>query len=174
MNMMWFLLAALASFGTGDFWASAGTPPSRRDPQPSSVTVPAVDSQTPSTTGAGGTKPSGDTGASAAGDKHKKKQSPEPRLGKSKRRKSIGKKARSQPKALVKPNLSYYGLLEQPQRYHPIPGRRRGEVPIPQVDALLHDHFQELDKNRDGTIDPLERAMGRLDIDRDLTTRQWH
>ena len=36
---------------------------------------------------------------------------------------------------------------------------------------LTHDHFQELDRNQDGAIDPVERAFGRIDMDRDLHTR---
>jgi hypothetical protein len=36
------------------------------------------------------------------------------------------------------------------------------------VGNVLHDHFQELDKNHDGAIDPIERATGRIDLDRDL------
>ena len=71
-----------------------------------------------------------------------------------------------------KADVSFYGMLEQPQRYSPHYEKgRRG--PNPNAGALLHDHFQELDKNRDGSIDPFERAVGRLDIDRDLADRQW-
>jgi hypothetical protein len=84
-----------------------------------------------------------------------------------------GKKLR--PPAIVapKPDLSYHGILEQPQRYDPSRDRRAGRAPNPQAGELLHDHFQELDKNHDGMIDPFERALGRLDIDRDLSNRQW-
>lgn len=78
------------------------------------------------------------------------------------------------PPAIVepKPNLSYHGILEQPQRYDPSRDRRTGRAPNPQAGELLHDHFQELDKNHDGMIDPFERAFSRLDIDRDLSNRQ--
>lgn len=72
-----------------------------------------------------------------------------------------------------KPGLSYHGMLEQPRRYDPGHTRRNGAVPNPLAGDVLHDHFEELDKNRDGMIDPFERALGRLDIERDLTNRQW-
>jgi hypothetical protein len=39
------------------------------------------------------------------------------------------------------------------------------------VHDLQADHFQELDRNQDGVLDPLERAVGRLDIERDLNNR---
>lgn len=74
----------------------------------------------------------------------------------------------------AKPDLSYHGILHQPQRYDPSQGHRRSAgVPNPQAGDLVYDHFQELDKNRDGLIDPVERARGRLDIDRDLANHRW-
>ena len=92
-----------------------------------------------------------------------------------------GHKARRQvPKKLVpqatvepKPDLSYMGKFQAPQRYNPSRDAGRGGPPNPQTGDVLHEHFQELDRNHDGVIDPLERASGRLDIDRDLTGRQW-
>ena len=48
---------------------------------------------------------------------------------------------------------------------------RLAGVPSPQTLDLTHDHFQELDRNQDGMIDPVERAFGRIDMDRDLHTR---
>jgi hypothetical protein len=36
---------------------------------------------------------------------------------------------------------------------------------------LTFDHFQELDRNQDGVIDPVERAFGRIDMDQDLRSR---
>ena len=92
---------------------------------------------------------------------------------KSRRHQKAGKKWR--PPAIVqpKPDLSYYGMLEQPQRYDPSRDRRAGRAPNPQAGEILHDHFQELDKNHDGMIDPFERAFGRLDMDRDVSNRQW-
>ena len=78
------------------------------------------------------------------------------------------------PKAVVQPrtDLTYYGVLEDSQRYDPRPNSRMAGVPSPQTSDLTHDHFQELDRNQDGKIDPVERAFGRIDIDRDLHTRQ--
>lgn len=89
------------------------------------------------------------------------------------RHKKVGGKWR--PPAIVqpKPDLSYYGILEQPQRYDPSRNRRAGRAPNPQASEILHDHFQELDKNHDGMIDPFERAFGRLDMDRDVSNHQW-
>ena len=72
-----------------------------------------------------------------------------------------------------KPDLSYHGILEQPQRYDPSRDRRAGRPPNPQAGEILHDHFQELDKNHDGMIDPFERAFGRLDMNRDVSNYQW-
>ena len=72
-----------------------------------------------------------------------------------------------------KPDLSYHGILEQPRRYNPSRDRRAGRAPNPQADEIQHDHFQELDKNRDGMIDPFERAFSRLDMDRDVSNHQW-
>lgn len=72
-----------------------------------------------------------------------------------------------------KPDVSYHGLLQQPQRYTPYYEHGKGGVPNPNAGALLHEHFQELDKNRDGSIDPFERVLGRLDLDRDLADHQW-
>jgi hypothetical protein len=92
---------------------------------------------------------------------------------KARRRMHAGKHRRPAATLQVKPDLSYHGMLTQPQRYEPTPSRRSGRAPNPQAGDLLHDHFQELDKNHDGLIDPLERALGRLDIDRDLTNRRW-
>ena len=77
--------------------------------------------------------------------------------------------------AVVEPkqDLSYHGILEQPQRYDPSRDRRAGRPPNPQADEILYDHFQELDKNHDGMIDPFERAFGRLDMNRDVSNYQW-
>lgn len=78
------------------------------------------------------------------------------------------------PKAVVQPrtDLTYYGVLEDSQRYDPRPNSRMAGVPSPQTSDLTHDHFQELDRNQDGKIDPVERAFGRIDMDRDLHNRQ--
>jgi hypothetical protein len=77
------------------------------------------------------------------------------------------------PKAVVQPrtDLIHYGILEDSQRYDPRPPADSPGVPHPQSLDLTHDHFQELDRNQDGKIDPVERALGRIDMDRDLHTR---
>lgn len=91
---------------------------------------------------------------------------------KSHRHMKVPKKVR--PKAAVQPStdLMYHGLLEDSQRYDPRPNYRTAGVPNPLTPDLTHDHFQELDRNRDGKIDPVERALGRLDMERDLSTHQ--
>jgi hypothetical protein len=77
------------------------------------------------------------------------------------------------PKAVVQPrtDLIHYGILENSQRYDPRPPADAAGVLHPQALDLTHDHFQELDRNQDGKIDPVERAFGRIDMDRDLHTR---
>lgn len=70
-------------------------------------------------------------------------------------------------------DLSYHGILEQPQRYDPSRNLRNGAVPNPRARDLRFDHFRELDKNRDGVIDPLEKATSRLDIERDMSNYTW-
>lgn len=85
----------------------------------------------------------------------------------------LSKKAKA--RAVVKPHadLMYHGILEDPSRYDPRHNRQTAGAPDPQTPDLTHDHFQELDRNRDGKIDPVEKAFSRLDIDRDLSTRHW-
>ncbi|MDN5943170.1 MAG: hypothetical protein L0H94_14925 [Nitrospira sp.] len=91
-----------------------------------------------------------------------------PERSKHSRRMNIHK--RVLPKAVVQPraDLMYYGMLESPQRYDPRRNHLGGSVPNPDILELTHDHFQELDRNQDGTIDPVERTFGRPDMDRDL------
>ena len=81
---------------------------------------------------------------------------------------------RRAPKAVVQPrtDLMYHGMLESPQRYNPRRNHPGAGVPDSNNPGLTHDHFQELDRNQDGTIDPVERTFGRLDMDRDLNDRQ--
>lgn len=78
------------------------------------------------------------------------------------------------PKAVVQPrtDLMYHGMLESPQRYDPRRSHLGTGVPDPHNPELTHDHFQELDRNQDGSIDPVERTFGRLDMDRDLHNRR--
>lgn len=68
---------------------------------------------------------------------------------------------------------AFQGMLQSPSRYDPSRGARFSGAADPQVRELTHDHFQELDRNRDGAIDPFERTMGRLDMDRDRATHSW-
>lgn len=89
------------------------------------------------------------------------------------RRARAVKQLRPQATLTPKPDVSYRGMLQQPQRYTPHYEHGKGGVPNPNAGALLHEHFQELDKNRDGSIDPFERALGRLDLERDLADHQW-
>jgi len=81
---------------------------------------------------------------------------------------------RKAPKAVVQPrtDLMYHGMLESPQRYDPRRSHLGTGVPDPHNPELTHDHFQELDRNQDGSIDPVERTFGRLDMDRDLHNRR--
>ncbi len=95
-----------------------------------------------------------------------------PKRSKHPRRVNVHKKSR--PKAVVQPrtDLMYYGMLESPRRYDPRRNHLGGGVPNPDILELTHDHSQELDRNQDGAIDPVERAFGRPDMDRDLYARR--
>jgi hypothetical protein len=77
------------------------------------------------------------------------------------------------PRPKLDMDRAYYGLLEQSQRYNPEQDRGTGRVLNPQAGELVPDHFLELDRNSDGVIDPFERAVSRLHIDRDLPNRHW-
>ena len=101
-------------------------------------------------------------------------QAPSERASRKIRRHRKAVKKRHPPAIIQpKPDFSYHGILEHPQRYDPSRDRRAGRAPNPQTAEVLHDHFQELDKNRDGMIDPFERAFGRLDMERDVSNHQW-
>jgi len=78
------------------------------------------------------------------------------------------------PKAVVQPrtDLMYHGMLESPQRYDPRRNHLGAGVLDPHNPELTHDHFQELDRNQDGQIDPVERTFGRPNMDRDLHDRR--
>jgi len=97
-----------------------------------------------------------------------KKSLTSPTSPKSTRRIKVHRKGA--PKAVVQPrtDLMYHGMLESPQRYDPRRNHLGAGIPDPHTLELTHDHFQELDRNQDGSIDPVERAFGRLDMDRDL------
>ncbi len=90
-------------------------------------------------------------------------------------RQGPGSKKKTKAHAVLKPhaNLMYHGILEGPSRYDPRPNGQTAGGPTPQASDMAHDHFQELDRNRDGKIDPVEKAFGRLDMDRDLSIRHW-
>ena len=93
-----------------------------------------------------------------------------------KRHRTIKAHRKSMPKAVVRPrtDLIHFGMLEDSQRYDPRPHNDSAAVRSPQTPELTHDHFQELDRNQDGLIDPVERTFGRIDMDRDLHTRTLH
>jgi len=97
----------------------------------------------------------------------------ESKQGDSKGRKSVKASRKPLRKVVVKPDtdLLVHGILENPQRYDPRPNHRTPVVQNPQVGELAQDHFLELDRNQDGNVDPVERAFGRLDMDRDLQHR---
>lgn len=103
-----------------------------------------------------------------------KKKPSEVRARKSTRRSKVSKRHhKAAPSS--RPDLAYHGILYRPQRYDPSRGdRRTGGAPNPHAAELVHDHFLELDRNRDGSIDPMERTLGRLDLDRDLANRRWN
>ncbi|HXX76749.1 MAG TPA: EF-hand domain-containing protein [Nitrospiraceae bacterium] len=83
------------------------------------------------------------------------------------------KKAKTQAVITSRTDLTYHGILQDPSRYDPRHNRHTAGTPDPQTPELTHDHFQELDRNGDGKIDPVEKAFGRLDMDRDLSARHW-
>jgi hypothetical protein len=89
------------------------------------------------------------------------------------RRASLKASKKAAAKAVVQPrtDLIPYGMLEDSQRYDPRPRAVSAGVPSPQRYDVTHEHFQELDRNQDGKIDPVERAFGRIDMDRDLHSR---
>lgn len=100
----------------------------------------------------------------------KKSEAKNPR-GKEARKVRLKQERRA--KVFVEPRTSSvgHGLLTDTQRYDPRPAIRQLSVPHPGTTELVHDHFQELDRNQDGKVDPIERAFGRLDIDQDLGSR---
>lgn len=168
------VLMTLGSFGELKPFALAASAKSKKEANQPVVQPPAADRPVPPT------RPKFIAKKSARGESDKSlapelpEQTPSDRApGKIRRHQKAGKKFRPPAVVQPKPNLSYHGILKQPQRYDPSRDRRTGRLPNPQAGELLHDHFQELDKNHDGLIDPFERAFGRLDIDRDLSNRQW-
>lgn len=82
------------------------------------------------------------------------------------------KKAKLHAVAEPRKDLTYHGILEGPSRYDPRRDFPTAGPPDPQTSELTYEHFQELDRNGDGAIDPVERTFGRLDMDHDLSKRQ--
>lgn len=89
------------------------------------------------------------------------------------RRAKVNQKSLSKIRVSSQTDLAHHGILEGPQRYDPRPNYRTAGVRNPRTRDVVHDHFQELDRNQDGRIDPMERVFGRLDIDRDLAGRHF-
>ena len=108
-------------------------------------------------------------GKTGLGVRHKKSTSAEPSPIRTTRR-PIKASRKPAVKAVLQPrtDLIPYGMLEDRQRYDPRPRAISAGVPSPHRLDLTHEHFQELDRNQDGKIDPVERAFGRIDMDRDL------
>lgn len=88
------------------------------------------------------------------------------------RQAKVSKKISPKAEARPRTDLMYHGILEGPSRYEPRRDRQTAGPPDPQTSELAYEHFQELDRNGDGSIDPVERAFGRLDMDHDLSKRQ--
>ena len=167
------VLVTLGGVGELEPLVLAASAKSKKDAMPPVVQPLAPDRQGSSTLAKVRAKPSARTESSKTVTAAPQEQTLSERAPKKTRRhRKAGKKWH--PPAIVqpKPDLSYHGILEHPQRYDPSRDRRAGRAPNPQTGEILHDHFQELDKNRDGVIDPFERAFGRLDMDRDVSNHQ--
>ncbi len=58
-------------------------------------------------------------------------------------------------------------IVEAPERFSGrVDWNRDGQID-PLEKAVALDHFRQLDRNRDGVVDPMERAVARLDIEYD-------
>jgi len=119
----------------------------------------------------------GSVGTKQQSEEFRRQAEQDPAVSKAPRRKrsrSLKASKKIRPGAYVQPrtDLMYHGLLEDSRRYDPRPNYRTAGVQNPHARYLTQDHFQELDHNQDGKIDPIERAFSRLDIDRDLHNRQ--
>ena len=168
------VLVTLGGFGELEPLVLAAPAKSKKDAKPPVAQPIAPDRSVPAKLSKVGAKQPARTESSKIVTAASQGQTPSARAPrKIRRHRKAGKKWR--PPAIVqpKPDLSYHGILEQPQRYDPSRDRRAGRVPNPQAGEILHDHFQELDKNHDGMIDPFERAFSRLDMDRDVSNHQW-
>jgi hypothetical protein len=99
-------------------------------------------------------------------------QSLVPKPHKSARHSKKSRKAKAEAVVRSRKDLMYHSILEGPSRYEPRRDHQTTGPPDPQTSELTYEHFQELDRNGDGSIDPVERAFGRLDMDHDLSKRQ--
>jgi hypothetical protein len=122
-------------------------------------------------------KTMGSVGTKQMSEVFRRQAEQDPAVSRAPRRKgsrSLKASKKIRPRADVQPrtDLMYHGLLEDSRRYDPRPNYRTAGVQNPHARYLTQDHFQELDHNQDGKIDPIERAFSRLDIDRDLHNRQ--
>lgn len=168
------ILVAVGGFGEWEPLVLAASAKSKKDAKPLVIQPIEPDRQVSITLPKGSPKQSARTELSRTVRAAPQEQTSSERVpGKTRRHRKAGKKWH--PPAIVqpKPDLSYHGILEHPQRYDPSRDRRAGRAPNPQAGEIQHDHFQELDKNRDGMIDPFERSFGRLDMDRDVSNHQW-
>ncbi|MEW6246485.1 MAG: EF-hand domain-containing protein [Nitrospirota bacterium] len=58
-------------------------------------------------------------------------------------------------------------IVEPPERFsRRVDWNRDGQID-PLEKAVAFDHFRQLDRNHDGMVDPMERALARLDIEYD-------
>jgi hypothetical protein len=62
-------------------------------------------------------------------------------------------------------------VLERLDGYTRQMDQNRDGLVDPLERELARERLQELDKNRDGGIDPMERALGRVDLQHDSPTR---
>jgi hypothetical protein len=163
-------LIPLAWFGTGEFSALAAVEKPKKEMRRLLAQPPPSEGQTSMALGKARSKTRNKVDRGKPPQVHSTK-SKHPVMPKTGRRNGSS----GQPVLTIqpKPDLSYHGILEHPQRYDPSLQRHKGSAHNPGTGDLLHDHFQELDKNRDGVLDPFERALGRLDMDRDLSNRKW-
>lgn len=169
------VLVTLGGFGELEPLVPAASAKSKKDAKPPVAKPPSPERQDPTALPKKvGTKQPVGTESSKPVAAVTQGQTPSDRASrKIRRHRKAGVKWRPPVIVQPKPDFSYHGMLEQPQRYNPSRDRRAGRAPNPQAGEILHDHFQELDKNRDGVIDPFERAFGRLDMDRDVSNHQW-
>jgi len=95
-----------------------------------------------------------------------------PARAKGRQRMNLRKKKVLSPATKPPIGIRDHGVLMDARRYDPSPRSGKGGISNPLTEEIRHDHFQELDRNRDGVIDPLERAIGRLDIERDMSDQR--